>query len=97
MTVTRSVSEAQLFAQKISEDYIMPLDDNGSTFLTAQMLIAAMNQSFGEFPQMGSNTTCGKYGLIYPYIFFSHTWITQRQQLMSFRAHCKICILNNTG
>jgi len=50
MTVTRSVSEAHLFAQKISENYVMPLDDNGSTFLTAQMLIAAMNQNFGEFP-----------------------------------------------
>ena len=56
MTVTRSVSEAQLFAQKISEDYIMPLDDNGSTFLTAQMLIAAMNQNSGE----NSNSTDSK-------------------------------------
>jgi len=49
MTVTRSVSEAHLYAQKISANYIMPLDPDGTSDLSTQMLVAAMNQQLGEF------------------------------------------------
>jgi hypothetical protein len=43
MSVTRSVSDAHIYAQKISENYIMPLDDESSESLSTQMLVAAMN------------------------------------------------------
>jgi hypothetical protein len=37
-------------AGKISENFIMPLDDTGSTFLATQMLVAALNQGFRNDP-----------------------------------------------
>ena len=43
MSVTRSVSDAHIYAQKISENYIMPLDDESTASLSTQMLVAAMN------------------------------------------------------
>jgi len=43
MSVTRSVSDAHIYAQKISEKYIIPLDDESSASLSTQMLVAAMN------------------------------------------------------
>ena len=48
MSVTRKGSEALEYAQYLSADYIMPLDPDGSSDLSKQMLKAAISQQMRQ-------------------------------------------------